>query len=75
MQKISLIRALVLEPEILILDEAFSNLDTNSRELISKKLNQKKITIINSTHSVIELNYDNHLSIEISKGQRKLVER
>ena len=75
MQKISLIRALVLEPEILILDEAFSNLDTNSRELISKKLNQKKITIINSTHSVMELNYDNHLSIEISKGQRKLVER
>ena len=40
-QRVGFARALVLEPEILILDEAFSNLDTNSRELISKKLNQK----------------------------------
>ena len=38
MQKISLIRALILEPEILILDEAFSNLDKISRKLISEKI-------------------------------------
>ena len=75
MQKISLIRALILEPEILILDEAFSNLDKFSRKLISEKLNKKEITIINSTHSTIDLDYDNHFSIEISQGQRKIVER
>lgn len=75
MQKISLIRALILEPEILILDEAFSNLDTISRKLISEKINKKEITIINSTHSTIDLDYDNHFSIEISQGQRKIVER
>jgi len=75
MQKISLIRALILEPEILILDEAFSNLDKISRKLISEKLNKKEITIINSTHSTIDLDYDNHFSIEISQGQRKIVMR
>lgn len=50
MQKIAFIRALLSNPEILFLDEAVSNIDSESREIIFEILKNKNITIINSTN-------------------------
>ena len=50
MQKIAFIRALITDVEILLLDESTANLDDKSRDLIFNILQEKDITIINSTH-------------------------
>ena len=50
MQKIAFIRALISDVEILLLDESTANLDDKSRDLIFNILQNKEITIINSTH-------------------------
>lgn len=70
MQKVSFIRALLSDLEILLLDESTSNLDADTRELIFGILNKKEITIVNSTHNKDDFNYDNHLKIEIIKEKR-----
>ena len=70
MQKVSFIRALLSDLEILLLDESTSNLDADTRELIFGILNKKEITIINSTHNKDDFNYDNHLKIEIINDKR-----
>lgn len=62
MQKVSFIRALLSEPEILILDEATSNLDEKTKILIDEVLNNLNLTIINSTHSSDE---NNEYSMEL----------
>lgn len=58
-QKVSLIRALLEKPEVLILDEPFSNLDPKSRLQwmnVLKKVNQKyKTTIFLSSHIINDL--------------------
>ena len=51
MQKISFMRSLLADTELLLLDESTSNLDTATRELIFDILSKKGLTIINSTHS------------------------
>ena len=50
MQKVAFIRALLSDLEVLILDESTSNLDDYSRNLIFEILENKQVTIINSTH-------------------------
>lgn len=50
MQKIAFIRALLSNPEILLLDESISNLDDFSKELVLDIISNQKITVINSTH-------------------------
>ena len=72
MQKISFIRALLSNPELLILDESTSNIDINSKKEINTQLNKLDITIINSTHNVQELNYDAHIEIDIVDNKRVL---
>ena len=74
MQKIAFIRALLSEPDILLLDESTANLDDFSRKLIFKILGNKKVTIINSTHDPENFeNVDNYLKIDIVDEKRKLV--
>ena len=73
MQKIAFVRALLSEPDILILDESTANLDDASRKLIFELLSNKKVTIINSTHDPENFeNVDSHLKIEIVNEKRKL---
>ena len=60
------------KPEILILDESTSNLDFDSRKLINQELKKSKITIINSTHSIGEIEYDLRLHIDIKESTRTL---
>lgn len=65
MQKISFIRALASQSEILILDESMSNLDIKTKTMIYKILSKRGLTIVNSTHNVDEIpKYDYHISIE-----------
>ena len=73
MQKIAFVRALISKTEILLLDEATANLDDSSKKIIFEMLEEKEITIINSTHDPDSfLNIDNRLSIEINDGKRKV---
>lgn len=73
MQKVSFIRALANNIDILILDEATSNLDTETKTLIYQILEKLELTIINSTHSGEDLiNYDAEIQIYFDKNRRKV---
>lgn len=49
-QLLSIARALLKKPDILILDEATSNLDSHSEEIVSKIISQMEITCIVIAH-------------------------
>ena len=71
MQKISFIRALLADSEILLLDESTANLDEKSKNLIFEILREQSITIINSTHDPDSFkDIDNHLRISIKDDSR-----
>tara|TARA_B100000902_G_scaffold59643_1_gene66750 strand:- start:31788 stop:33410 length:1623 start_codon:yes stop_codon:yes gene_type:complete len=74
MQKIAFIRALISEVDILLLDESTANLDDKSRDLIFNIVEEKKITIINSTHDADQFkNIDHHININII-GENRIIE-
>lgn len=71
MQKISFIRAILLNPNVLFLDEATSNLDSNSKKKVFDILKQQKITIVNSTHDPTSFkDVDNFFRISINDDKR-----
>ena len=70
MQKISFIRVMLADVDILFLDESTANLDTNTKEKIHSVLNKLNITIVNSTHSKDEFKFDFHLNILNVEGKR-----
>ena len=70
MQKISFMRALLANSEILLLDESTSNLDVATRDMIFNILKNKNITIINSTHNHDEFEFDHHIKIEYFDEKR-----
>ena len=72
MQKISFIRALLNNVQVLILDESTSNLDKETKDLIFEILNKQEITIINSTHNEEDFEFDLHYKIVIEDDVRKL---
>lgn len=70
-RKLSLIRGLLKEPEILILDEPSSNLDLKSKKDLwsyIRKLNKKGMTLIISTHQISEIRLCDRVAI-IHKGK------
>jgi len=74
-QRISIARALILKPEILILDDALSAVDGNTEKNILKNILQwksKKTTIIMSSHKISTLRKANEIII-MKKG--KIVDR
>ena len=71
MQKISFIRAILLNPNVLFLDEATSNLDSNSKKKVFDILKQENITIVNSTHDPTSFKeVDNFYRISIKDDKR-----
>lgn len=67
-QLLSLSSILVMEPKVLILDEAFTYLDDYSKNKILNILKQLNITIINITHNMEDTLYsDNIIIIEDGK--------
>ena len=73
LQKVSFIRSLLNNVEILLLDESTSNLDSEAKKLIFDILSNKNITIINSTHSKEDFNYHNEIKIEVDEDTRKII--
>jgi ABC-type lipoprotein export system ATPase subunit len=71
MQKIAFVRALLSNIEILILDESTANLDKESTLKIFHLLQEKKVTIINSTHDPQKfLDVDKEIRIVIQDETR-----
>lgn len=70
-QRVNIARALAVDPNILLLDEPFSNLDTQIRELMQEELlsiyDKNKKTFIFVTHSIEEAIYLADRIIVLSK--------
>lgn len=71
LQKISFIRALLGDVDVLLLDESTSNLDKESKNLIFEILANSNLTILNATHNAEDFHtVDNHIKIVIKDDDR-----
>ncbi len=71
-QRISLARAVIGEPEILLLDEPLGNLDKNTAEIIMDfidAINEKGTTVIMSTHHMVERSTTPKKIIKLHNGR------
>lgn len=72
-QKVMIARALAKEPEILLLDEPFSNLDIESRQRIPKMISQlhkrKGLTTIIVTHDVSQVSKNGSRVVVMNEGR------
>jgi ABC-type nitrate/sulfonate/bicarbonate transport system ATPase subunit len=57
-QRVSIARAFAIEPEIMLLDEPFSNLDTSLADTLLRELRQvlfeRRVTAVYVTHDITE---------------------
>ena len=75
MQKIAFIRAILSEPDILLLDESTSNLDTLSKQKVFEILKSKNVTIVNCTHDPYSFDsVDKYFKIITENEKRKIIE-
>ena len=79
MQKVSFIRALVGDCEIIFLDESTANLDVEAKkqisEILATRLKSGNLTIVNSTHNPEEFQYDHHYMIDIHENQQRHIQQ
>ncbi|MEK6264910.1 MAG: ATP-binding cassette domain-containing protein [Clostridium sp.] len=78
MQRVSMARALLLKPELLLMDESFSALDAMTREEVQKLFlevwEEHKVTTILVTHDIKEAIYLAHDIAIISSTPGKILE-
>ena len=76
MQKIGFIRILLSNPDIILLDESTSNLDTYSKKIVFENLKLNKSTVINSTHDPDNFDFvDHHVDIQMKEERRSLIKK
>jgi len=72
-QRIALIRAILLEPEILLLDEPCASLDIENRRLIERKieslLESAGITVLMATHSEVGFHESSCRFFRLANGE------
>jgi len=74
MQKVAFIRAILQQPQVLLLDESTSNLDQKSKTLIHNQLSKFDISIVNLTHDKDKLlQYGTELSL-LRKESNTIIE-
>jgi len=76
-QRISLIRSIIFKPEVLLLDEITSALDTNNCEIVEaivKQLNENGITILWVTHNLEQSRKYANKILTIENGKLKYFE-
>ncbi|MBT9159952.1 MAG: ABC transporter ATP-binding protein [Dehalococcoidia bacterium] len=74
MQRVSIGRALAIEPKILLLDEPFSNLDVELKDALlsitERLLGDYRVTVVHVTHDLIEaLRLDNRICRLVAGGR------
>jgi len=69
-QRLAIARAIITDPKILILDDSFSNIDTNTEEMILADLKQKaaNLTVIIVSHRISTIK-DSDLIIVLDEGE------
>lgn len=70
-QRLSVIRSLLLDPDILFLDEPTSNLDPEATETLETMIKSTAITTIMATHDIMQAKRVAEQIIYIDKGQIK----
>ncbi|UCH45030.1 MAG: ATP-binding cassette domain-containing protein [Nitrospiraceae bacterium] len=74
-QRISLIRAMLLEPEVLLLDEPGSALDEANKKLIEQKieslLRSSDVTVLMASHSTVSFAHTSYRDFEIKNRTLK----
>ena len=74
MQKISFVRAILGNVDLLILDESTANLDKETKQIIYNNLKNLDITILNSTHDLSEIGiFDYTIEIRNIDDNRELL--
>ncbi len=77
--RVSLIKSLITDPEILLLDEATASLDNESAKklinLLKQENKKRNLTIVYTTHRLEELKYFDGTICKLEKGQIKSIKR
>lgn len=72
-QRIALIRSLLLEPDVLLLDEPVSALDSSNRKLIEQRIEDLAVTrrgtVLLATHSDIQFSHARVRTLLLEKGK------